>query len=268
MTDNLHIAEDLRQLAVPIGDLHPDPSNARRHGERNMDAIKASLAAFGQRKPLVVQREGMIVRAGNGTLAAAQALGWEQIAAVVIDEDSAQAVQFAIADNRTAELAEWDDETLETLLDGMERPIRDMLAFSPADISELLDQVEGSSGLDDDANPYTQEVKSPIYEPQGEQPNVADLADTSKRDELQEAIAAADLPDDVRAFLEAAAERHTQFRFDKIAEFYAHADAPTQRLMEDSALVIIDFDAAIEKGFVKLNNAIHEQLDRDYPDAR
>jgi len=268
MTKHTHIAEDLRKLAVAVADLNPDPSNARRHGERNLDAIKASLAAFGQRKPLVVQREGMIVRAGNGTLEAAKALGWDHIAAVVIDEDSAQAVQFAIADNRTAELAEWDDETLATLLDGMEQPIRDMLAFSPADISELLGNLEGSSGLDDQANPYTQEVQSPVYEPYGDQPDVADLIDTSKRDELQAAIAATDLPDDVRAFLEAAAERHTQFRFDQIAEFYAHADASTQRLMEDSALVIIDFDAAIEKGFVKLNNAIHEQLDRDYPHAR
>lgn len=142
MTKHTHIAEDLRKLAVAVADLNPDPSNARRHGERNLDAIKASLAAFGQRKPLVVQREGMIVRAGNGTLAAAQALGWDHIAAVVIDEDSAQAVQFAIADNRTAELAEWDDETLATLLDGMDEPTRDMLAFDDstvaADVSAVM----------------------------------------------------------------------------------------------------------------------------------
>jgi hypothetical protein len=269
MSSDLHhrIAEPLRALAVAVDDLHPDPSNARKHGPRNLDAIKGSLAAFGQRKPIVVQREGMIVRAGNGTLEAAKALGWEQIAAVVIDEDSAQAVQFAIADNRTAELAEWDDETLATLLDGMERPIRDMLAFSPADISELLDEVEGSSGLDDDANPYTQKVISPIYETTGAKPNVADLVDTSKRDELQAAIAAADLPDDVRAFLEAAAERHTQFRFDQIAEFYAHADAPTQRLMEDSALIIVDFEKAIEDGFVRLTDDLRGCFSKDYPDA-
>jgi ParB-like chromosome segregation protein Spo0J len=131
MSSDLHhrIAEPLRALAVAVDDLHPDPSNARKHGPRNLDAIKGSLAAFGQRKPIVVQREGMIVRAGNGTLEAAKALGWEQIAAVVIDEDSAHAVQFAIADNRTAELAEWDDETLATLLDGMDEPTRDLLAF-------------------------------------------------------------------------------------------------------------------------------------------
>lgn len=151
MNKHAHIAEDLRKLAVAVADLNPDPSNARRHGERNLDAIKASLAAFGQRKPLVVQREGMIVRAGNGTLAAAQALGWDHIAAVVIDEDSAQAVQFAIADNRTAELAEWDDETLATLLDGMDEPTRDMLAFDDKELAGLMRGLEPEEIVEDEA---------------------------------------------------------------------------------------------------------------------
>lgn len=151
MTKHAHIAEDLRKLAVAVADLNPDPSNARRHGERNLDAIKASLAAFGQRKPLVVQRQGMIVRAGNGTLAAAQALGWDHIAAVVIDEDSAQAVQFAIADNRTAELAEWDDETLATLLDGMDQPTRDMLAFDDKELAGLMRGLEPDEIVEDEA---------------------------------------------------------------------------------------------------------------------
>jgi hypothetical protein len=106
------IAEPLRALSVPIDSLNLDPANARMHGEKNMAAIKASLAQFGQRKPIVVQRKGMVVRAGNGTVQAAKALGWTEIAAVVIDDDNATAAQFAIADNRTAELAEWDDDIL------------------------------------------------------------------------------------------------------------------------------------------------------------
>ena len=75
------ILDALRPLAVAVDGLHPDPANARTHDQRNLDAIKASLAKFGQRKPIVVQRQGMIVRAGNGTLAAAKALGWTEIAA-------------------------------------------------------------------------------------------------------------------------------------------------------------------------------------------
>jgi DNA modification methylase len=145
------IAQPLARFAIPIADLTPDPANARRHGEKNLDAIKASLASFGQRKPIVVQRDGMIVRAGNGTLAAAKALGWEEIAAVVIDDDNATASQFAIADNRTGELAEWDDETLGALLDGMDEPIRELLAFDDGDMRQLLGRLEPDEVTEDTA---------------------------------------------------------------------------------------------------------------------
>jgi len=133
-----NIAGPLRALTVPISDLHPDPANARRHSDRNLEAIKSSLAKFGQRKPIVVQREGMIVRAGNGTLAAARALGWETIAAVILDDDNATASQYAIADNRTGELAEWDEETLATLLDGMDAEDRNALAFDEKEVRKLM----------------------------------------------------------------------------------------------------------------------------------
>jgi len=55
-----------------------------------------------------------------------------------------------------------------------------------------------------------------------------------------------------RAFLIVAARRHTVLHYNKIADFYAHADAKLQALIEDSALVIIDFNKAIELGYVKL----------------
>jgi hypothetical protein len=60
------------------------------------------------------------------------------------------------------------------------------------------------------------------------------------------------IPEKVKEFLRIAAERHTVFDFSKIAEFYAHADVETQRLMENSALVIIDHRKAIENGFIQL----------------
>jgi hypothetical protein len=65
-----YIAADIRPLAVPIGDLRPDPRNPRTHDEANLAAIAASLREFGQLKPLVAHRETHIVEAGNGVLAA------------------------------------------------------------------------------------------------------------------------------------------------------------------------------------------------------
>jgi hypothetical protein len=54
-------ADPLRFLAVPLDSLHLDPAHARLHGEKNLETIKASLARCGQRKPVVVQKDGMIV---------------------------------------------------------------------------------------------------------------------------------------------------------------------------------------------------------------
>jgi len=91
----------------PVADLVLDPNNARAHDERNLEAIATSLARFGQQKPIVVAPDGTVL-AGNGTLAAAKHLGWSEIAAITTDLKGADARGYAIADNRTAELAEWD----------------------------------------------------------------------------------------------------------------------------------------------------------------
>src|SRR6516164_3727873 len=115
-SDLSHIAEQLRPLAVPCAALVLDPANARRHPEPNLEAIKGSLRVYGQRKPVVVNRRTGTIEAGNGTLQAALALGWSHLAAVYVDDDPLTAAGFSIADNRTAELAEWDREALDQLL--------------------------------------------------------------------------------------------------------------------------------------------------------
>ncbi len=114
--DLSHIAEQLRPLAVPCSALILDPANARRHPEQNLAALQGSLRVYGQRKPVVVNRRTGAIEAGNGTLEAALALGWSHLAAVYVDDDPMTATGFSIADNRTAELAEWDRAALDKLL--------------------------------------------------------------------------------------------------------------------------------------------------------
>jgi site-specific DNA-methyltransferase (adenine-specific) len=98
---------------LAIKDLTPDPQNARQHDTKNLKAIEGSLAQFGQRKPIVITEANVIV-AGNGTVAAAKNLGWEKIEAVRVPSDWSkdQVKAFALADNRTAELATWAPEVL------------------------------------------------------------------------------------------------------------------------------------------------------------
>ena len=136
----------MRIETVKLTDLHLDPGNARKHSERNLAAIKESLNRFGQRKPIVVQ--GQKVLAGNGTLEAAKQLDWQEIQVVYApadwDEETAKA--FALADNRTAELAEWDESELAKQLLQLEEADWDIQALgfeTPTlrDLDEEKDEV-------------------------------------------------------------------------------------------------------------------------------
>jgi len=97
---------------VKISLLTLDPENARTHSTKNVDAISGSLKQFGQRKPIVVYNN--IVIAGNGTIEAAKKLGWTEIEITRAPADWTfdQARAFALADNRTGELADWDSTIL------------------------------------------------------------------------------------------------------------------------------------------------------------
>lgn len=118
---------------ISVDKLLLDPANARKHGKKNLDSIKGSLAKFGQQKPIVVNAENVVV-AGNGTLQAAKELGWKEISIVRTDLKGSDITAFGIADNRTSELAEWDDDVLKELLEGLKAEDFDLSAIGFDDI--------------------------------------------------------------------------------------------------------------------------------------
>jgi DNA modification methylase len=136
------IAADLTSLAFAIDQLQLLPGNPRRG---DIEAVKRSLDAFGQRKPIVVRRSDNVVIAGNHTLQAAQALGWDEIAVVWVDDDDVTSKAFALADNRTAELGDYDEEALADLINDVGSLNPGLLESSGWDdksVQELLDRVE------------------------------------------------------------------------------------------------------------------------------
>ena len=153
--DLTFIAESLRPLALPIGQLSLDPENAREHDERNLEVIKGSLLKWGQRLPLIVRKSTMIVEAGNGRLEAMRELGWTHTAAVLCDDSEIDAKEFALTDNQSAALASWDYEQLadtlgklgETVdLDEMTR-----IGFSADELEVLLAADWSPPAIDPDA---------------------------------------------------------------------------------------------------------------------
>jgi len=135
----------LKRLAIPTDGLKHDPNSARKHSDENLRSMKASLARYGQHRPIVVQkREGEnVVRAGNCLLDAARALKWTHVAALVIEEDDKTALGRAIADNRVGELAEWDDAVLaESLAVLSEDEDLFALGWSEKELAKLLPDPE------------------------------------------------------------------------------------------------------------------------------
>lgn len=113
---------------------------------------------------------------------------------------------------------------------------------------------------------YTGKVVVPIYTPTGEKPKVADLAGLKKYNKFIEEIDNAQIDDqEVVEFLKFAATRHIVFDYGKVAEYYAHAPKEIQRLMEDSALVLVDFNRAVELGYVRLTERVKALYAQDHP---
>lgn len=114
---------------VPLNQIEFDPQNARKRTQRSSGMIRSSLQQFGPLRSLVGQKlpDGrIIVRAGNGTLEEASQIGIDKIrvverrpdelVVVVADDlDESQWKSYAIADNRSSDLSEWDEEVLASL---------------------------------------------------------------------------------------------------------------------------------------------------------
>lgn len=107
------IHEAIAHLAVDVESLHPHPRNVR---QGDVGAISESLRQHGQYRPVIVQRSTSFILAGNHTWKAAKSLGWQKIAAQVLDVDDDAALRIMLIDNRANDLAMYDDRQLADLL--------------------------------------------------------------------------------------------------------------------------------------------------------
>jgi hypothetical protein len=110
---------------------------------------------------------------------------------------------------------------------------------------------------------YTSKIKAPVYEPKNKKPHILELYDNSKTKRLIQQINNADISEDDKLFLKHAAQRHTIFNYNKIADYYAHSSKEVQELFEHSALVIIDFEKAIQYAYAKLSDEVVQTYIKD-----
>lgn len=224
--------------------------NNPRVNDNAVDKVAASIKEFGFKNPIIIDK-GNVIIAGHTRLKAAKKLGLKEVPTIKVEDLTEQQIKaFRIADNKTSEFAEWDEELLKIELEGIEG----FTGFDDKEIKKLLNDVEDVENL------YVDKAQTPQYEITGECPNIDELVDDRKTNYLIENIKNSNLGDKEKNFLIKAAQRHLVFNYSKIAEYYAHADKEMQELMEQSALVIIDYENAIENGFVELSKTIQELM--------
>jgi hypothetical protein len=252
--------KDLQIEYLSVNELREYEGNARTHSDKQINQIVESIKEFGFTNPIL--KQGLSIIAGHGRLAAAKRLGLAKVPTIELSHlTRAQAKALVIADNQLALNAGWDEDILKAEIEGLQSLDFniDLLGFEQSYVDALFDESEDEGG-------YTRKIETPDYTPSEIVPEISELFDRSKTDSLLAEIDASDFDESVKGFLRIAAERHTVFNFSKIADFYSHADANVQELMENSALVIIDFDKAIANGFVKLSKSIADQYERDLDD--
>jgi phage regulator Rha-like protein len=237
---------------VDVSKLIPNPKNNNKHPIDQIKRLAKIIDFQGQRSPIVVSnRSGFIVK-GHGRLEAIKLLGWEKCAVDYQDYDSeAQEYADMTADN---EIAKWAEFQTDMFLEEIKGLDIDQDYFGLKEMPEL--------GIEEEQDTiYETKIKTPVYEITGEEPKLNELVNTEKADKLKEEIEKSNLPNKVKEFLKLTATRLYEFNYSKIAEYYAHQDKDLQDIMEKLALVIIDYNKAVEYGFVEMTKQIDALVD-------
>jgi hypothetical protein len=268
-------------INLKIDQIKKYEKNARTHSKEQIEQLKVSIIKFGFNNPLLVDSDYELI-AGHGRLEAARELDFKELPSIVLGHLTLeQKKAYIIADNKIAMNSGWDYDLLISELKELEEgdDLLDSLGFDDDELNSLLSDTftvsehersrNGEGDLEEEEEnseegSYTRKVEAPIYEPKGEKPEPIELFSLDKTRELIKEISVAEIDSDIKDFLIHSAGRHTVFDYGKIAEYYSHAPKEVQELMEKSALVIIDFNKAIENGFVKLT----EELKEAYKDEK
>ena len=239
-------------------------NNSRLHDKEQIEQIAASIKEFGFNNPVLLDGINGII-AGHGRVMAAQYLRIEEVPTIELSHlTEEQKSAYVIADNKIALNAKWDNEILALELKKLEENGFNVsvTGFNGSEVSDLLDLLDDAKSKE--MLEYTKKIDTPIYEPKGEKPDLSMLVDELKTNSLIADIEKnTRISDEEKEFLKLAAYRHLVFDYQEIAEYYSHASKPMQELMENSALVIIDFQKAIQQGYVVMS----QKIDDIYADA-
>lgn len=226
-----------------LSDLKPAPYNPRKSNEKQEKHLTESLTKFGVVEPIIFNKQTGFIIGGHFRVRELKKLGYKDVECVILDLSPEEEKELNIRLN--ANTGEFDFEMLQEW-------DKEELAGWGLDF--------GDNEQDDF---YTSKVESPIYTPKKEIPEIEGLCNLGNYNKLICDIEKSNITDKEKIFLKLAATRHIVFDYSEIAEFYSHSEKDVQDLMENSALIIIDYDKAIELGFVQLHKTLSELMNEE-----
>ena len=147
-----------------VGELTPYANNPRKN-EKAVDAVAASIKEFGFKNPIIIDREGVIV-AGHTRLMAAKKLGLEKVPCIMADDLTEEQIKaFRLADNKTAELAEWDFEKLELEMMQIETIPLERFGFGNDSLNEWFNREDRNDTEREEGNDEYNEFLDKFIDP-------------------------------------------------------------------------------------------------------
>lgn len=244
-------------------------NNPRIHPDSQLNKLQKSISSFGFINPVIIDKNDVVI-AGHGRIESAKKNKIKEVLTIKVSYLSDEEIrEYRIADNQLTILGEWNFDLLKGELEDLSLVMNDsfdldLLGFDKIELDGMFDGNIELNNIDNNENKYTTKITIPIYEPKNEKPELSDLYDKEKAMKLINEIEKSNLTEQEKDFLKHASYRLTVFQFDKIADFYAHSDGKIKDLMEKLALVIIDFDKAIENGYVKLSKELFDLYDKEH----
>ncbi len=232
---------------VSVKDLKPHSKNPKLH---NVKLIQKSIDTLGFVDDVVID-ENNVILGGHGRIKALKEIGEEAVEVIRVSNwDEKQKEKYLLVANQSTILGGFDDEMIKLFDD-------ETLKFSEMYIDL------GINEEDDDT--YSKVVESPIYMPSEIPAELDEMFDDKKLKDLLKKINKLDPKDErLKEFLISSAYRFVKFKFDKIADYYARCKSKeVKEIMEDMALVVIDYKKAVELGFVKTFDAITDNLEKE-----
>jgi ParB-like chromosome segregation protein Spo0J len=127
----------LRPVSVRVDTLQEAPDHPMEHSKENVEAAKGFLRRFGQVKPVVVRRKDNTVLSDHAVVRAAREMGWEQVVVTFVDLDEKEAASYTLADNKTAQLAEFKYELVSPIIMAEQEAGQNPIGWTKDDVEVL-----------------------------------------------------------------------------------------------------------------------------------